>query len=541
MYASVAAFAQKVMMKKSILFLTIFLLGSFSTAVMSYISMATPIGPWIAPTLVLIGLTLFNGLRQKEYDEQLALVTAAGSVGGIVATALGFSLPTLYFLDPALFNSWLDRPFYFCTLIAALVLAAGSFGIWIANFFEYQLIVVERRSFPIGQLVHKMIAAHNQARKALDLMVGFFGTILFSFAQDGLYLFRSFIPKSITLINTVTIGMWRVPSIQFALWPLLWAIGFTTGHVIAIPLLVGAVSKIVLVDPLNQIFFQNLSNMDFVLAFCSGMILASTLFGLVKMPLLFFNTLKKVNVGSISHYAVTRYHLMQAAMLLLFLTIFLQYFHFPLLAQWYIIVFTFICTYQIIMIAGDIGLAPLGRFATFVMVPAMFIFNLDYVQLVLIATFVEIAGGVAADILFGKKLAYLSSIESKKMGYYQYIGLIVSALVVGIVFWLLIYHFKLGSESLFAYKAQSRQLLINAQYFDYKVLLLGFIFGYALRLGAINPMLVLGGLLMPINISLGLVFGGLITYFTDSKEEWFPFWSGVFAANSIWMLAQTLL
>jgi len=54
-------------------------------------------------------------------------------------------------------------------------------------------------------------------------------------------------------------------------------------------------------------------------------------------------------------------------------------------------------------------------------------------------------------------------------------------------------------------------------------------------------MLVLGGLLMPINITLGLVVGGLFALLPTDREEWYPFWSGVFAGNSIWMLIRTIL
>ena len=45
------------------------LLSLFATSVMSYISMATPIGPWIAPTLVLIGMAL---LRLMHKNAQLS-------------------------------------------------------------------------------------------------------------------------------------------------------------------------------------------------------------------------------------------------------------------------------------------------------------------------------------------------------------------------------------------------------------------------------------------------------------------------------------
>ncbi len=116
---------------------------------------------------------------------------------------------------------------------------------------------------------------------------------------------------------------------------------------------------------------------------------------------------------------------------------------------------TFRYTYQIVTIAEKIGLVLLGRFATFVMVTAMFLFNLDMVQLVFIATFVEICGGVATDILFGRKVARLSAIDHAQIKRYQYLGLVTSEFSVGLIFWLLINRLPLGSPELFEERTQA--------------------------------------------------------------------------------------
>jgi hypothetical protein len=192
------------------------------------------------------------------------------------------------------------------------------------------------------------------------------------------------------------------------------------------------------------------------------------------------------------------------------------------------------------VIAGKIGLAQLGRFATFVLVPALFLFNLDVVQIAVISTFVEAVSGVAVDVLCGRKMVQLAEGSQSAARRYQYLGLCVSCIAIGIVFWLLIHRFKLGSPELFAQRSQARQLLVGAKQFDYWVLLIGILFGLVLKKIKLNPMLVLGGLLMPINISLGLVIGGIGAVSVRNKEDWYPFWSGVFAANSVWMLIKAL-
>lgn len=519
-------------------------LGIFSTTVMSYISMATPIGPWIAPTLVLCGLILFRIFGHVHNTKTVSLTTASGSVGGILATACGFSFPTLYFVDPMTFNSWMATPWYFAAVLGSLSLAAGLLGILIANVCEQSLIVEQHYEFPIGQLVYKMIAASNQTRKTVQLILGIVSATVFSIAQDGLVFFRGFIPHSITLVSAHAFSIFSIPQLKLDLWPFFWAIGFVTGHVIAIPLFVGAISKIFILDSLNKLFFPIISNTDFVLAFGSGMVLSGAIMSFMVSPRKIRKTFSQFkNSFSMNNTLLSvasKSLLIEGLLVFAVVCTFLTYFKFSLLNQVYLIIGTVICTYQIVVIAGKMGLAPLGRFATFIMVPGMLIFPLSMTQIVIIATFVEVSGGVAADILFGRKMAHLGAISLAQMRRYQYLGLLVSAASVGIIFWLLINHFTLGSEQLFAQRAQARQLLISVQEFNYIVLGLGFLFGFVLKFMRLNPLLVLGGLLMPLNITIGLVIGGMATLLVKDKEEYFPFWSGVFAANSLWMVFQAL-
>jgi len=521
----------------------------FSTVVMSYISMATPIGPWIAPTIALLAMLLLKLFSIKHNNvERVGLITTAGSIGGILATGMGFSFPTLYFVDPILFNEWLASPLYFVGILAALSITAGGFGLWLANILEHRFIVDQQLAFPVGQLVYKMIALENQVRKTWDLMIGFAGTMMFCLAQDGILAFRGFIPKTITLLPKLNFGALIIPAIRFDIFPMMWAIGFVTGHVIAIPLIVGALTKIFLIDPVNHLYFPSLTNIEFILAFCSGMVISGTLMSFIGAPKLLYKAIKKIMSNGTSNFnminastGLSKLYVIEGAVLLIALMSFLSYLGLSFFAQLYVLIFTAMCTYEIIDQAGKIGLARLGMFATFVMVPGMLLFKLTLVQIVFIAAFVEICGGVAVDVLFGRKLAHCAGISRSKMERFQWLGLFISALTVGVVFLALVNHFGLGSSELFALKAQNRQLLIDAHSFNMYVLLFGFIFGFLLKELKVNPSLVLGGILMPINISLGLIVGGLCALFTTDRERWYPFWSGVFASNSIWMLIRAIL
>ncbi len=118
----------------------------------------------------------------------------------------------------------------------------------------------------------------------------------------------------------------------------------------------------------------------------------------------------------------------------------------------------------------------------------------------------------------------------------------MASLSVGIIFWAYISHFGLGLDSsLTVTRAASRAFIINIRSFEPLALLLGSLFGLFLSYTPINGVLLFGGLLMPIDLSIMLVFGGFTAYLVKNKEEYYPFSSGVFAGNSLWMLLQVFL
>ncbi len=545
-------------------FLTIavaFLLSFFATAINSYIALSTSLGPWIEATLVLGGMLifyLFNGfVSQRARTQSLGLATAAGGIGGILATACGFSFPTLFFIDNAAFCSLMSSPFSFALFLSCLALAAGSLGLMLATIFEHSLIEREALPFPIGELVYKMISVGDSMRKAVSLAVGFLGTQAFLLIRS----LSSFAPKQILLFPKYSLGFTTVPQIavQTDLLPMYWAIGFVTGHVIAIPLLLGFLANILVIEPLHYIYpwistflyehglskiisapaGSSLSLRDFTVAFCSGMVIYGAMTGFLELPKLvrsvfskFFHIHKERTAPKLPWLLIGG--------TLFFNGLFLTAVQFSWSATLYLVTFTLVCIYQMMLIAGKIGLAPLGRFATFVMVPGMFLFGYTPLQITVVATYVEIAGGVACDCLFGRKMAQLADIDAKRIQQYQWFGLVVSSLLIGGIFWLLISHFGIGNEpgALPASRAAYRALLVNVQRFDTLALLLGLIFGYLLKFVKVNSALMLGGILMPAEASLMLIIGGLSTYLVKDKEEYYPFWSGVFAANSLWMLIK---
>ena len=182
----------------------------------------------------------------------------------------------------------------------------------------------------------------------------------------------------------------------------------------------------------------------------------------------------------------------------------------------------------------------LGRFATFVMVPGLLFFTFNPLQITLVATFVELVSGVSTEILFGLKTAQLGKADTQKLIWYQLLAIVVASLTVAIVFYLLITRFELGSAQLFAQRPQARALLVQAGQFNYYVLGLGVLFGLVLKKCNIHPMLAIGGLLMPLSLSLSLIAGGSLSYLVKDKESYEPLCSGIYAANALAMLCKIL-
>lgn len=491
------------------------------------------IGPWIAPTVVLIAgfiLRIISG--RADRTESLTLIQAASSIGGIVATAVGFMLPTLYFLDRTQFNAFFSGPLRFSITLGSICLIACLVGVYFANAFKKRFLA--ELPFPVSNMIHKTIISQTQTSQAKKLVLGFSLNSLLCLFRDGFTLGMVHIPKIIpvkTFLNLITLS------------PMLWAIGFIAGTSFALPLFIGMVSKYVILTPLNLhsqylpfALFPVLDKQAFAMAFCSGLILAEFLPGLIKYPSLLFGEAKKFSIRSyISHFGS-----IQAIPAIVLSSLLFLYFKFPPLSLLVIIPLSAIAAYHISFIGGKIGLAQIGRFTTLVMIPTMLLFSLTALQITILCVFVGVCITTTTDLLFSCKVGELSNVSEKKLFFYQMLGIVVTALSIGLFMWLICTHLQLGSVDLIAQRARSRALLIQSLSFDWIVLICGLLFGLLLRKLKISPQMVFGGIIMPNKLTIGLLIGALGTLLVKDKKEHFPFFSGIFAAESLWMIIQIL-
>lgn len=529
-----------------------------STIMLSYISIATMVGPWIAPTLVLLGHIIFGVLgKNKQHTENVTLSQAIGAGGGIVATGIGFSLPMLYFMDKNTFSELIQSPTSFCITIAALTLVAGSLGLLMGHWLAGSFIDKNKQPFPVSTLTHNIISSGNNRGQARLLIGGITISGAICALRDGVWLIPSILKKNYYVLTPV-LG----DALAISVWPTLWAIGFTVGIGITLPLFYGLLCKYLVMYPLvhhgsfiGYSFFSVPSTEVATVAFCSGLVASDLIFSIPTylkqlIGLKWTEDLKKFFIGISQRLQYkapqTKQRHLQGSILIWGIVLIgssalLTYFNFTAQLQLLTLLFTAIATYSICEIGGRIGMIPFGRYSTFIVVPLLLLFQLTPLQSTIVCVFFNICAAAASDTLFDYKTADLSGINRRTIMVGQIIGLVITAITIGAVLWLLFTHLELGSEALFGQRGKAKALLLQTLHFEKILVVLGILFGRLLKILKVNSAMVFGGLIMPNSVTLGLLAGSLITFLTKKRDFYQPFCAGALAAESLWVLILIIL
>lgn len=521
-----------------------FLLTCVITGFMLYVAMVTGIGPWIAPVIGVMMQGISNCFAHDTIKRLGLIVTVSSSVGGIIGTAFGFSFPTWFFIDKESFYNALNNKPLFLLIIASLVLIAGIIGIISASFFYKDLIQKEELPFPVGAMTHSSVINHNiRERRYLYSGIMTYCSYMLFFVKR---LWGSYaLPLTHILYKGFSCAYITIPTIacDFSVIPLLLSIGFVAGSIMAIPLACGVLLKMTCVTWLHKLY-PSLSDANFLFALCSGIVVSGTLGSFVQQA---YAALKGgyslVSNHTLSYHTLYElYERYKIFLPVLILSIgYFYWYSFSLTGSLYLFMGALICAYQLSYVAGKIGLAPLGRFATFVMVPGMLVFGWNPLQITLVATFVELVGGITVDNLQGKKALQLSGITPRYYVIYQYVALCAASCAVAFFFYYFINHYELGTSVLSAQRAQARALLLQVATVDIWVLLWGVIIGLILKQLSCNPVLVLTGLLMDFSLLLPLIVGGLAALYSKNSKQYEPFFSGIYVANACGSIVNMFL
>lgn len=513
-------------------------LSVLSTGILLYVSLATGLGPWLAPTLVLIAGGVLCVFSHNSTRQAVIYAQAIASTGGSIAVAVGFALPTFYFLQPTAFTKLLASPLSFALILGSIVLAAGLWGIAIAHQQAPQLLADTSLRFPVSAAITAALNSTASYLSSLLLFGGISSSMIVCGVRDGMRRLTATTPTwylGNSLFGTI---------LPLQLLPVAWSIGFLAGLPIALPLLIGMISKYAVVTPLNAL--TTLSYLDFTFAFCSGIVLGQTVQSLLPMPRLLLQRAREWWCNRASSFAdktvifergpsfIDKSLLLPALLTVIVLTAL----SLPVAAQLLLLILSYLFTQHLSHFACRTGLGTYGRYMTFAMVPIMLCTAVSEWHITLICVFVGVAGATAVDMLFSYKVAVDNGLAYERIREAQIIGLIITALTIGLLFWLLCSQFPLGGSELVAHRAHGRALLLHSFSFDVPVLLYGALFGGVLRFLRINPILAFGGLIMPNAITIGLVLGASVRAATRTPDQYAPFWSGVFAGDALWVLTQ---
>ncbi|MFC1854816.1 hypothetical protein ACFLY6_03040 [Candidatus Dependentiae bacterium] len=535
----------------------------FSCIVLAYISMATAVGPWIAPTLILLAQLIpwQNYTRSNGKFRELILSQTAGSLGGIISAGIGFTLPMLFFINQKQFFAMLSSPLTFAVTLGSITLVAGGLGSFLGRIFAPIFLRDKSLSFPVSKMITET-ATQAQEGHTSNLLKGIFGSWGTIFLREGLTLNSIFSFPALIGKKALFLGYPMIPKIfPLSLTPTLWAIGWVAGLGMALPLFVGLLSKYLVLYPLNNhlswtglSLFPKMGEIEFASAFCSGIILfevgTSTLRQIACSNLrqLFF-PLSNLKNGLNSFFSFLSIkgdgHFLEKIepwAVVVTSILFLWWLGVPFIVSIFVPLACAAATYHIGYFGGRTGLAPFGRFITlFAMLPAALIFTVKTLPMTYLCTFTAICLAAAVNLIFQLKVGKLASIEDTAIRKHHWIGLLLSALFVGLCFWLLLSNLKLGSTELFAHRAKARALLLNSLSFHPTVLFLGGVFGAVIKLLKLSPIMIFGGILMPNELTMGLFAGAMSSKLVRDPDKHRIFWTGIFAGESLWVTFMLLL
>jgi len=525
--------------------------AAVSSAMLAYISMATGVGPWIAPTLVILFQAIFVLSKKKLDPKTIVLTQTAGSVGAIVATGIGFTLPTLFFLNKPEFYNLLSDWKDFTLKLSLLTISAGFLGISLAGIFSEKLIKRDRWNFPVSALIYETIISSSTGKSSVKkLLSGIFTSSVISFLNGTRFLSGKLLDFGKQTIPSLFGSMKSLP-----IDPTMLAIGFLIGTKTALSLLFGLfINKTVLSSFFSLPIFDNVETRQLINAFCAGLISSELVVLFVRKVGKILSKKSNSSEGKISAYSTSAkkifesvkkewhkkildpyllYELISGTIIVGFV---LRLFKFTILQELFLILATIVATYEINKIGAQLGLIQFGRFATFIMLPMIFIFKLSPTQITILCVFFNIVAATASDLVFDYKVADLAQTNWRKIKKSQIVGLIATAIATPFIFFVLFSSFEIGSPELFARRGLARAFLVLAPSFNYTAVVSGILFGLAIKKLKMSPSLVFGGILMPTKITLELVIGSLFSLIHENQKEAVPFWSGMFTGGSISML-----
>lgn len=492
------------------------LITIFLTASSSYIAIKLGALPWpiIFSVIVAGGLLKLINWRGKENPHEINVAQAGGSIGGLVAAGVVFTIPGIIFLNQ---SKGLAIPLPNPWILALLTVLAGVLGVLVSIPLKKAFVDKENLPYASGIAGAELLKLGTKGGRL------FFGVVLVG-ALTGIFaLFRDlYFPAGWTWAALIPLGIF----LTFYPMPLAVSAGYILGVRPGVSWFFGAILGWLILIPMlaakgmtsgNAIALAQNLGMGIVLGSGIGFFI---IYLIPRMKKLFAPFLK----GS-SWYALM---LLSVASVIA-----LRVGGVPLIAALLTVLGTWIMVIVAARMTGETNIDPLEQFGIFVgliiaLIYGLLAINLDPFASFLIVAFVSVACAVAGDIGHDYKSAQILGTRISDIVRVDLIAVVVAGLIAPFVLHIIFQGFQaqLFTPTMPAPQAQ----LVAGSIFGFAYPLAFMIgFGLAFLVELINMLLPKNRrnkvLMMPLGIGLFLGFaiaiplgiGALLRWIVDKK------------------------
>lgn len=503
------------------MFLTVFF-SVISTIAMSYITLSLEIGPWVAPIFIIVLFLFLIPAFDKRWLQKHAMVMiATGSIGGMIGSCLAMSIPAFYLLHKDIYLHLLATPWKFISVVTAFVLVVGLCAFVMAYLLRYALVEKVQAPFPMSHMIYQMIYTQNNDQARALMGVGFGASAVWN------------------LFLWMTQAAFAAYTAQLHMAPMLASVGFVAGKIIAIPMLIGFLTRVIMIDWLQGFSRVQAYPSVILMTFCSGILVAWFVHVLVR-----FISQKNIaakfksQVVWLYDLAKQKWYMRAVFASLIAYVVFLKFSGFVWFEYLYLLIIILWLSKYVVQIIAELGVVEFHNYVWFALFPLVcFSFNTT-LGLTMFAMFVMLFLGIVLDAVFASKLAWLANVSYGYVLKYQVIAGICSAITSGIFFWWCSQYFDLDSLTLFTRRAHDLTNIIQSGQYNHEVFISGFVYGLLLHFAIPEILTVIGAILMPSSMSVWLIIPAAFAHLIKNRQRLYPVCFGIYAGNIVWLLAK---
>jgi putative OPT family oligopeptide transporter len=461
---------------------------------------------WPITTVSVMSLGILTILGNTNKHE-INIAQTIASAGGLVAAGIIFTIPALYLTGFEIS----------ITEITLISLVGGITGVIFSIPLRKEMIEKEKLEYADGKAAAAIILAGDEKKTKIKTLTAMFGIgVIFSFLRDSMKVIPSF--WNIDLIKTQFNKLFSFGS-SISLIP--FSGGYLIGPKFTGIWFLGAVISYFFLIPFV------VANNFFADKFSAGTELAKPLgIGIVIGAAIMYFLLKGIpsmkNIIKDWKESFRQNSKMIGLTLIVLVGVLAIITEMNIVLAVIAIFGAFVMAYIGGRVTGEMNVDPMELFAMIVLIAAKLLFGFNAVFLVIIAAVVCISAGVAGDTLQDLKTGFILGTKPKNQFIGQLIGVVVGALVIGLVLVSLQQTYGFGNTELPAPQAVALSSIIKSEALSNN-LITGILIGAVLALivsffnSAIMVVAFGIGMYVPIELSFPLFVGGIIRFFADKK------------------------